>query len=499
MSFTSRSAGGPISHLMRRVPPLHISTFIGILHLLIGLLGAGLISVFSLYFIYESGVQASLREIEGLGFTLDNALEDTFTSIHAGSSSVDDLQRTLNRYLKGRSDVRYVVLHPNGEPWFQPPLSRELSGVSIASTEVSHALTQTIGQSIRRNGEGQRTIYVATAIYQGGEMVGFLVLGERFDQVMAPTFRTMSWFSLIALLIVAFTVVEGWLGANYISRPLTRLSAVAESLSQGDLSARAELQGPVEVIHLSRTLNEMAARLQSSLASLRAFVANASHELRTPLTSIKLQVGVLRGGAIEEPEVAERFLGQMESEIDRLVYMVNDMLDLSQIEGGPTLAFQTVNLNDLADEVEAFWEARSHQADLCLTLRSAPNLPLIQGDPYRLRQLLDNLLDNAMKNTPAGGQVEIVFENCLDTDGRTGQDGSPVKIHIEVRDNGDGIGPEHLPRIFDRFYHVAAHPHSGGSGLGLAIARSIVEAHGGKIGVSSQLGKGSIFWVDLPE
>jgi signal transduction histidine kinase len=236
---------------------------------------------------------------------------------------------------------------------------------------------------------------------------------------------------------------------------------------------------------------------------MRTFVGNASHELRTPLTSVKLQVGALADGACEEPEVAQRFLRQIDSEIDRLVYMVNDMLDLSQIEGGGAPPeMKAVNLTDLSNEVLAFWEARSRQAGITLLLTTDSTLPVIRGDPYRLRQLLDNLLDNAIKYTPPGGQVEIFVQRIP---GETGARQRET-VRIEVRDTGVGIDPEHLPYIFDRFYRIemgrkqpqlkALRPM--GSGLGLAIARSIVTSHGGQIGVESQSGRGTTFWVELP-
>ena len=216
---------------------------------------------------------------------------------------------------------------------------------------------------------------------------------------------------IIALLLVVFTVVEGWLGSIYISQPLVRLSQVAKQLSQGDLTARSEPEGPIETIHLSNTLNEMAARLEISLNSLRAFVANASHELRTPLTAIKLQVSVLRSAIEDDPGAAAHFLDQIDSEIDRLTFTVNDMLDLSQIEGGGgTLNLQPVNLADLSGEVLAFWDVRSRQAGLSLSMNVESELAKCARRPLPVRRLFDNLLENAIKNTPSGGQIEILLK-----------------------------------------------------------------------------------------
>jgi signal transduction histidine kinase len=488
----------PLSRrISRRIPPLQISAFIGILHLVVGILGAGVITAFALYFIYQSGEQANLREVETLAFVTENALEEPVGAYIQGNGSAENIKTTLDLYLKVHPEIFSTILLPNGNALLPASSSCSLKDVTLSSPEVKSALESSLGHSIRSCPNGVQTIYVATTIDHGRNLLGILVLSAPLDVLMAPTYQTMRWMGVIALLIVAFTVAEGWMGSIYISRPLARLIQTARKLSQGDLAARAEIEGPVEVIRLAQTLNEMAARLQVSHDSLRAFVANASHELRTPLTSIKLQVGALLEGACEEPEVGHRFLGQLESEIDRLAHTVNDMLDLSQIDGGAAPDFQPVNLVELAQEATAFWENHSRQAGITLRLSVEPDVPDLQGDPYQLRRLFDNLLDNAIKNTPAGGTVKIILR-C-----------GPMNNHpsgvarIEIRDTGKGIAPEHLAHIFDRFYRIDPHPRGGaggggGSGLGLAIVRSIVTVHGGSIGVQSTLGAGTTFWVELP-
>lgn len=486
-----------------RLPSLRIGTFIGILHLIIGVAGAGIISAFSLYFIYQNGVQSILREVEDLAIVTENALEAPIRDYERGLGSIVEIEATLQQYLENRPELSFTILSPQGEPYLPGTSGCTLQGVPYSSPEVREALEKSIGHSIRTCPRGERTIFVAAAINHADEVAGILVLSAPFHQLMAPTYRTMSWLGIIALLIVAFTVFEGWLGSVYITRPLARLSNVAEKISQGDLTARAEPQGPLEVIHLAETLNAMAGRVQSSLDSMRAFVGNASHELRTPLTSLKLQVGALGSGACEEPEVARRFLGQIEAEIDRMVYMVNDMLDLSQIEGGGSSPErQPVNLAELSTEALAFWDARARSAGLTLSMTCDPDLPAIQGDAYRLRQLLDNLLDNAIKYTQPGGTVEVRLRHLHGGPRSTTRDG----VRLEVRDTGIGIDKEHQPHIFDRFYRIEMGRRKPqlqlekpmGSGLGLAIARSIAALHGGEIGVESEPGTGSIFWVELP-
>jgi signal transduction histidine kinase len=237
----------------------------------------------------------------------------------------------------------------------------------------------------------------------------------------------------------------------------------------------------------------MASRLQSNVNDLRAFVANASHELRTPLTVVKLRAESLQDGALEDPEVAGRFLEEIECEVDRLVLMVNDMLDLSRMEAGMD-ADQPVSLDlsTIASEVYETFEMRAEHADLTLECDIQPGLAPVLGNEDQLRRVLYNLLDNAIKYTPSGGKVILIMQ--------PGPKENTVRI--AVQDNGPGIASEHLPHIFERFYRVEKSPGSSGavrgSGLGLAIAKSIVESHGGETGVTSQVNTGTTFWADLP-
>lgn len=479
---------------VRRLTRIQIGVFISGLHLFVSVLGAGIITAFSLYFIYQSGVQSNLREFEDLAFITKNALEEPVRAYYEGNSTPDHVETILNRYLASRPEINYTILSPEGDALLPDSDFCTLAGVSLDSPEVITALKKTIGHSFRNCPKGDRMLYVASTIDWGSALLGILILAVPFNEVMAPTYQTMGWMVVIALLIVAFAVAEGWLGSIFISRPLGRLSQTAKKLSQGDLTARAEIEGPLEIADLANTLNDMASRLQISLESLRAFAANASHELRTPLTSIKLQVEALRGGACEDPEVAHRFLDHLDHEIDRLTLTFNDMLDLSQIEGSEP-DFQPVNMVELAKEVEAFWETRARESGTHLILDVGRHLPELVGNPFQLRRLFDNLLDNAIKNTPPGGKITIILQHGLaDSVFPKGT------IRIEVSDTGKGIAQEHLPHIFDRFFRIDPHPrgNGGGSGLGLAIARTIVSAHGGTIGVKSQLGAGSTFWIELP-
>jgi signal transduction histidine kinase len=281
--------------------------------------------------------------------------------------------------------------------------------------------------------------------------------------------------------------------ANNLSRPIKQLTRAAETLAGGNLDARVTPSGPPELHRLAEAFNSMAFRLQDHVDELRAFVANASHELRTPLTVVKLRAEALRNGAMEETAVAEQFLSEIEIEVDRLSYMVNDMLDLSRMEAGLASKQRSpLNLGTLTSEVSEVFNIRAARAGIQLVQEIESDLPPVLGNEDQLRRLLYNLIENAIKYTPRDGRVDLQVKSSRDR----------KSVTLQVRDSGPGIAPEHLQHIFERFYRAEAtrprYTSSSGSGLGLAIAKTIVDNHGGKIGVSSQLGEGTTFWVRLP-
>jgi signal transduction histidine kinase len=314
---------------------------------------------------------------------------------------------------------------------------------------------------------------------------------------MGPTLesarQSLLLLMLIALLIASGVSLVGWVLANTLARPIQVLTRAAQNMEQGDLSVRVKPTGPEELERLAVAFNNMASRLQSNVNELRAFVANASHELRTPLTVVKLRTEALSEGALEEPDIARKFLNEIESEVDRLVLMVNDLLDLSRMEAGMVGSQRSrLSLEAIAHEVYEAFHIRSSRAEVSLSLDAEGDLPEIMGNEDQIRRVFYNLIENAIKYTPCGGRVEVLL--------RPGPSDNTVRLL--VRDTGPGISPEHLPHVFERFYRAdTTQPRPGvsrGSGLGLAIAKSIIESHGGEIGVSSQVGNGTTFWVDLP-
>lgn len=219
----------------------------------------------------------------------------------------------------------------------------------------------------------------------------------------------------------------------------------------------------------------------------RDFVSNVSHELRTPLASLKALSETLSEGALDDPPAARRFLSRMDSEIDNLTQMVQELLELSRIESGRVpLERGEILPHELVDPAIDRMRLQAERAGLSLHLDCPLDLPAIYADQQRMQQVLVNLLHNAIKFTPPGGEIHVsayAKEN---------------KVVFAVKDTGVGIEQEYLSRIFERFYKADRARSGGGTGLGLSIARHLVESHGGRIWAESQPGQGSTFFFSLP-
>lgn len=245
---------------------------------------------------------------------------------------------------------------------------------------------------------------------------------------------------------------------------------------------------------LSRLLPGATLLLFQNLTTLRKletvrrdFVSNVSHELRTPLASLKALTETLQSGAKNDPPAAERFLSQMDEEIDNLTQMVQELLELSKIESGKVpLMKQAIAPIELAYPAIKRMELQAERAKINLTNACPEDLPKIEADPARMQQVLVNLIHNAIKFTLPNGQITVSAEV------------RDQFVIFCVKDTGVGIPDEDLDRIFERFYKADRARSSGGTGLGLSISRHLVEAHQGKIWVESEQGKGSSFFFSLP-
>ena len=219
----------------------------------------------------------------------------------------------------------------------------------------------------------------------------------------------------------------------------------------------------------------------------REFVSNVSHELRNPLASIRSMVETLSGGAIDDRQTAADFVSRIEQDVRRMDTLVSELLELSRLESGQVaLDVRPLSLEPIAADTVASFRDRSSGGGVEVSVEIPADLPLVLGESEKVRQVLSNLMDNALKFTPPGGRITV---SAL-PDHRN--------VIARVSNTGDGIAPEHLPHLFERFYKVDRSRHDLGTGLGLAIVKHIVLAHGGEVDVESSLGEGATFTFTLP-
>lgn len=284
------------------------------------------------------------------------------------------------------------------------------------------------------------------------------------------------------------------LGLGLADRALKPIATITESarrvVSADDLKKRLEWSGPMDELgRLTAVLNQMLARLEHLFSVQQRFVADMSHELRTPLTAIRGHLDLIRRYGMDAASMEA-----IESETARMARIVSDLLLLARADyGGLTLEKVEFNLDELLMEVHRDAIALAKDRDLKIRLGEVEEVA-IHADPDRIKQLLLNLVSNAIKFTPDGGRVTLELHQRRKADG--------IYAVVDVQDTGIGIAPSDLPRIFDRFYQAdssrARHDANEGVGLGLSIAQWIAEAHGGRIEVESALGVGSLFSVYLP-
>ncbi len=308
---------------------------------------------------------------------------------------------------------------------------------------------------------------------QGG---GAIVVAASLQATDRALSRIRFWIFLIGGIGIAIAAGVAALVAAAALRPIQRLTAAAESVAAtGSLAERVEVTGEDELGRLATRFNEMLAALERSVGAQRRLVADASHELRTPLTAVRTNLDLLREGKLPADE-AQRALDESSVELDGLTTLVADLVELARGEERK-LRVEDVQLDDLVATVVDRAKSRAPQMTFVTSLAPVH----VTADPVLLERAISNLVDNAVKWSPAGGPVEITV--------REGE--------VTVTDHGPGIAEEDLPRIFDRFYRAATARSKPGAGLGLAIVREAATAHGGTATVENAA-TGARFRLTLP-
>jgi two-component system, OmpR family, sensor histidine kinase BaeS len=323
------------------------------------------------------------------------------------------------------------------------------------------------------NGSASGLVYLAVPLPKGGLPSGF------FIQLV-----------LAGLVAAVLALLAGTLLARRITRPVSAITAGAAAVSEGDLNLAVPARSGIrELDTLGDSFNRMVANLRKSDQAQNAFVADVAHELRTPLTVIKGTVETLEDGAMDDIDGRGPLLASMQRETDRLIRLVNNLLVLTRADAGMLkLNLKPVDMAVLAQQRCDHLSPLAAKKGVKLEIKSE-GMPCATGDEDRLSQVLDNLLDNAIRYSPECSVVTVEIAP-----------GEKQVLYCSIHDRGPGIPPEHLPHIFDRFYRAeASRMRQGGeAGLGLAIARALMQAQGGSITAENRTSGGTTLRISLP-
>ena len=359
----------------------------------------------------------------------------------------------------------------------------------LAKGDLPHGITEP-GQGTLTTDGGQTFIFAAYPV------------GRLLDAEKQPTTATLIltvpragssviWASMIrpflfiGLIAFAVSVVIAFLLAGSVYRPVRQLTEATEKIARGQYDLAIPVSGPREIRGLAERFNEMASKVNQSQQQLRHFVADVSHQLKTPLTSIQGFAQAILDGTAGDSETRAKAIRVIDDESRRMIRQVDELLQLSRMQAGQiAIARELVDIKELLGHCLEIFSLRAEDNGISLKTEIEPLMPVV-GDIDRLEQVFNNLIDNALKNSPARSEVSI-----------TGRNSGDGLIEVIVADSGPGIPPEQLPYVFERFYQASGL--RSGVGLGLAIAAEIVSAHAGTIEVESNPGEGARFTVRLP-
>lgn len=423
--------------------------------------------------------------------TIQNELEnrlivsmDSYNKFYS-DKTIEELLIEDTDLLWGHISAEVQVLDPEG--YVLMDTIGAISDEPVETSDLISARSGSIASWVGSNKFADEMIMAITGPLKNnkGDTIGYLRFVSSMDEANDAILRTSLTILLLSLLVILVTTFVSFLLANSIVKPIKELTSVANKMADGQYKVRSTIETDDELGQLSTTLNTMAEEILKKEQIKNDFISSISHELRTPLTSIKGWAVVLKSAKEDEKELLEDGLTIIENESDRLAKMVEELLDFSRyISGRIQLEKDTFNIVDICSDVAKQMKPRAESNKVDFYIDIEDTKELIIGDENRIRQLLINLLDNAIKFTAEKGWVKFVAHN---------EEGQFVML---VSDNGVGISKEELSHVKEKFYkgkHSNSH-----SGLGLSISDEIAKLHGGNLEIFSEENIGTTVKVTIP-
>ncbi len=403
------------------------------------------------------------------------------------------------------SNLRLTLINTNGEVHFESELdSVRLPQIEnhLHRPEIQEALRSGIGTNIRKSATiNIEMLYLAKKVttpfpeQSGFSDIGFVRVSMPLTQVTEIIDGIQEKIIFVSIILLVFITAITLVVAKTFAKPISEIASVAEQIRGGNFEKRIPVRSADEIGKLAENLNSMVDKLNEDITMLKKlerirseFLGNVSHELRTPIFAVEGLLETLLNGAIDDPTVSKDFVERALRNAKRLNALLGDLIEISHIQSGEMkMHYSMFPVNEFLIQIIADLESLAEQKNITITLNTPTPSIMAYGDKERLKHVMTNLIDNAIKYTQRGGKV-VVGASSLNGE-----------VKISVKDSGIGIATDHHSRIFERFYRVDKERsrESGGTGLGLAIVKHIIEAHESKMEIQSQVGRGSEFSFKL--
>jgi two-component system OmpR family sensor kinase len=386
--------------------------------------------------------------------------------------------------------ARILVIDRNGNVTADSFEENWLIGQTLTYEEVDAALKGEEATGVYDLDTGERVLYAVVPVVREERIFGAVMLVSNLEEIYATLDGISRLITLFSIAGGIFAILVSLFLSNQLADPVNKLAAAVRRVSDGHLDQRVDIDSNDEIGILADDFNEMASKLEETDRTLRNFLADASHELKTPLSSIKVLSQSLIDSQEQDPAIYRDFLQDISSEADRMSALVNDMFELTKLQGDidRSVPLKNQQVEWLLNHIKGLVLGDAKLKGINMQIQAVNTYISWPLNQDLFTHILLNLVSNALRFTPEGGRVTVT----ADVEGE--------ELVVRVEDTGIGISPEDLPYIYDRFYRVAQDRNrdTGGTGLGLAITRQAVLRHGGTIEVESTPGEGTTFEVRFP-